>query len=394
MDQRFPLPEPRTAPAPADAAAAERSGERRGLRLVGARTLALDCGGAQAGHAPDDWREALAALAVSHRIAIEPATMPASRAGGLRQVARWAAGAGQSPSAPVFAPWQAFSPAALQNPLARAALPQAQWLAGYLFDPAALRAGGSSGLDVLLASPHPAACLEDDTCHTALPRKGVLDAMIGAVRSQQRERLALIVPARARSALAQRLLAADRGLTRGDIAIEIIAIEEAIARLVRSAESWDAIIVLPELRGIIAAVLAEVSGLAGAWPLLWLDGGLVRVSSEAVSETLAPLPLDAAVLMQALALAADCGGLGQEARHLAASWIRLRDSGVATPTRLSLSPYGTQLDDAAFVALAGGDQPIRAGRPLPGWKALATPSRVPQGNQGLHSPVALSLVRS
>jgi len=383
MDQRLPLPEARREAAPSPA----MSGGRSAIRLVAERKLALDLDGADA---PAEWREALDGLAASHRLAVDLAATPAPRAGGLRHMARWAAGAGQAPAAPVFAPWQGFAPACLQNPLLRAALPQAQWLAGYLFDPDVARSGVAGGsLDVMLASPHPAACLQDDACHTALPRKAVLDPMIAAVRAEQRERLAIIVPARARSAVAQRLLSADRALRQGDIAIEIIAIEEAIGRLVRCADSWDAIIVLPELRGIIAAVLAEVSGIAGPWPLLWFDGGLARASSEVLRETASPLPLDAAVLMQGLALAARCGGHGDAAQRLAHSWTRLRDSGVATTSRRSSSPYGKQLDDAAFVMLASADQPIRGGRPLPVWRALG----LPQGNQALPSPVALSLVR-
>ncbi|MFN3989879.1 MAG: hypothetical protein ACK4IS_06445 [Erythrobacter sp.] len=384
MDQRLPLPEARREAAPSPVMSKGRSA----IRLVAERKLMLDLAGADA---PAEWRKALDALATAHRLALDLAARPVPRAGGLRQVARWAAGAGQAPAAPVFAPWQGFASASLQNPLMRPALPQAQWLAGYLFDPDAARSTMAAGsVDVMLVSPHPAACLEDNTCHTALPRKAVLDAMIGAVRAEQRERLAIIVPARARSAVAQRLLLADRALRQGDMAIEIIAIEEAIGRLVRCVDSWDAIIALPELRGIIAAVFAEVSGIAGPWPLLWFDGGLVRVSSEVLRETAQALPLDAAVLMQGLALAARCGGHGEEAQRLAHSWCRLRASGVGTASRRSSSPYGKQLDDSAFVMLASADQPISGGRPLPAWRAL----RLAEGNQAVLSAVPLALVKA
>jgi hypothetical protein len=389
MDQRSTMPERRREAVrslPVGGMESASLPARPAMQLVGERKLALDLA---APAAPADWHEALAALAAGHRIALEPAAAAAPRAGGLRHVARWAAGVGQALAAPIFAPWQAFAPADLQNPLARAALPQAQWLASYLFDPAAPRSGASGQLDVMLASPHPAACLDDEDCHTALPRKAVLDAMIAAVRAQGRERIAIIVPARARSAMAQRLLAADRTLTRGEIALEIIAVEDAIGRLIRSAQSWDAIIVLPEWRAIIGAVLAEISGVEGPWPLLWFDRALVRITSELPRDTAAALPLDAAVLMQGLALAAYHGGMAFAAHRLAQSWTRLRDSGVATAARPSLSPYGKQLDDAAFIALAAAE-PHPTGRPLPGWKALGTP----QGNQPAHSPVALTLVSS
>ncbi len=386
MDPRATTPERRLpAPrglAPAGADVAAGSWPQSPMRLVGQNRLTLDlCDPA----APADWHAALTTLLDAHRIALEAAA--ALRSGGLRQVARWATGAGQAPPSPVFAPWQAFSPTALQNPLARAALPSAQWLVSYLFDPAPPRAGGAGCLDVMVASPHPAACLEDEAGHAPLPRKAVLNAMIAAARDEGRERLALIVPAHARSAMAQRLLAGDRALTRGDMALEIVAIEDAISRLIRSAETWDALIVMPECRSIIAAILAETSGVEGPWPLLWLDRGLVRVACERIGESPAVRPLDAAVLVQALALAARHGGMGFAARRLAESWARLRDSGVTTPSRPVFAPYGKVVSDAEFIALAANhDYP--AGRPVPGWKALAPL----EGNSRTRSPVALTLV--
>lgn len=396
MDQRSTMPERRrdaAHSAPARAGDGTAAPARAALQLVGERKLVLDLA---APAAPADWHDALAVLVAGHAIALEPA-VAAPRAGGLRQVARWAAAAGQAapaaPAAPVFAPWQAFAPADWQNPLARAALPQAQWLASYLFDPAPPRGGASGHLDVMLASPHPAACRDDEDCHTALPRKAVLDAMIAAIRAQGRERLAIIVPARARSAMAQALLGAERALTRGEIALDIIAVEEAIGRLIRSAECWDAIIVLPEWRAIIAAVLAEISGVEGPWPLAWHDRGLVRITSEVPREAAAILPLDAAALMQGLALAAHHGGMGFAAQQLAHSWAQLRDSGVATAARPSLSPYGKQLDDADFIALAAS-QPHRGGRMVPGWKALGASCANAGGNQPARSPVTLTLVHS
>lgn len=396
MDQRSTMPERRrdaSRSLPTRAGDGAAACTRAAMQLVEERKLMLDLA---APAAPADWHDALAVLAAGHRLALEPA-VAAPRAGGLRHVARWAAAAGQAapaaPAAPVFAPWQAFAPADWQNPLARAALPQAQWLASYLFDPAPPRSGAAGSLDVMLASPHPAACRDDEDCHTALPRKAVLDAMIAAIREEGRERMAIIVPARARSAMAQRLLAAERALTRGNIVLDIIAPEDAVGRLIRSAECWDAIIVLPEWRALIAAVLAETSGVEGPCPLVWHDRGLVRITSEVPRETAAVLPLDAAALMQGLALAAHHGGMAFAAQQLTHSWTQLRDSGVATAARRSLSPYGKQLDDPAFIALAAS-QPHRGGRVVPGWKALDASCANPKGNQPARSPVTLKLVRS
>ena len=386
MDHRSTMPDPRPATAPGAPAAVR---ERAAFRLVGNTALMLDHG---VDGAPADWREAIATLLAGHGIASAPAPAPAAlRAGGLRQAVRLVTGVGQGALAPVFAPWQGFAPAALQNPLARAALPQAQWLASWLFDPAAPRAGASGMLDIMLVSPHPSSCLEDEACHTALPRRAVLDAMIAAVRSEGREKLAIIVPARARSTMAQHVLAANRALTRGDMALEILSAEDALARLVRSPVCWDAIIVLPEWRGVVAAVLAELTGLTGALPMVWCDRAGLRFASETLRETPAPLALDSAVLIQSLALAARQQGMGYEARRLAESWVRLRDGGAATPARASFAPYGQQLDEAAFVALASSPAPSgAAGRAVPGWKAVGSQ----QGNQRPRSPVALSVVSS
>ena len=390
MDQRFTMPDSRAAIAPGAPAALR---ERAGFRLVGNAALMLDYG---AQDAPTDWHEAIVTLLAGHGIARAPAPAGVPLAGsGLRQAMRFVTGGvtggGQGDAASVFAPWQGFAPAALQNPLARAALPQAQWLASWLFDPAAPRVGASGTLDIMLVSPHPAACLEDEACHTALPRRAVLDAMIAAVLSEGREKLAIIVPARARSAMAQQILAANRALMRGDMALEIVATEDALARLVRSPECWDAIIVLPEWRGIVAAVLAEMTGVTGPLPMMWCDRTGVRFASETLREAPAPLALDAAVVMQSLALAARQQGMGYDARRLAESWVRLRDGGAATPARTSLAPYGQQLDEAAFIALASSPHPNRAaGRAVPGWKALDGE----RGNQRPRSPVALSVVSS
>ena len=394
MDQRSTMPDSCAATAPGAPAAFR---ERAGFRLVGNAALMLDYG---AQGAPADWHEAIVTLLAGHGIAHAPAPSGVPRAGsGLRQAMRLVTsgitggvtGAGQGDAAPVFAPWQGFAPAALQNPLARAALPQAQWLASWLFDPAAPRVGASGTLDIMLVSPHPAACLEDEACHTALPRRAVLDAMIAAVRSEGREKLAMIVPAHARSAMTQQVLAANRALMRGDMALEVVATEDALARLVRSPECWDAIIVLPEWRGIVAAVLAEMTGVTAPLPMMWCDRTGVRFASETLREAPSPLALDAAVLIQSLALAARQQGMGYEARRLAESWVRLRDGGAATPARASLAPYGQQLDEAAFIALASSPHPNRAaGRAVPGWRALDGD----RGNQRPRSPVALSVVSS
>ncbi|MFO6448587.1 hypothetical protein ACLBKU_15740 [Erythrobacter sp. NE805] len=254
--------------------------------------------------APPEWRAALAAL--TDAFAIEPARLPAG-----------------------FAPWTSWSPAVFQDGGAPV-LPPARFAASHCIDPV------PGGADIMLLSPHPAVGEGDaDT----------LRAMLGAAREQGRERTALIVHERQRATLAA--LRLDEGP-----APEILAIEAAIPALLRPRAAWDAVIVMPDLRGIVAALLAEATGLSAPAPMLWHGEGLVAVTCERVGEAASnPLPLDAQALVLALALTLGAVGECAAARRLHEGWALLRARGVTTRGRGSEAPYACEVGEAGFIAL-------------------------------------------
>jgi hypothetical protein len=359
-----------------------RLASRDRLQLV-SNKLVLSAGN----EAPtQEWQQAFEALTHAHKIAVHLAGQ--DRLPGLAQMRRWAGGSGVS-QAPLFAPWRCFSPVSLQTSELPPALPRAQWAASYLLDVGSDRPAASRAVDLMLMSPHPEQCVADEDCGAPLPRLGVLSAMIRAAREEGRSALAIIVPVRCRSALARRLLAADRALTQGEFKLDIVGIEDAIGRLMGGAPEWDVIIAMPELRSIVLAILAQTCGVTGPWPMLWHDRGLRLVASEALGDAPSHLPLNATVLIQALALATRKAGLRYEAQRLYESWARLRDRGVATGSRGSVLPYVTAVSDGEFLELALAE-PGSSARPLPEWKALGRAS----GNHAMPSPVGLSLVAS
>ena len=381
MDRANQVPEPaplsRDLPLVAAAPVA-----RRGLRLVsGGLRLAEPVA------APDPaWQAAFAELLDWLGIAIEPV---APRPAGLRKVADWARAAAGAGGAVQFAPWQAISPVALQQG-GQPDLPRAEWIASYLFDHAAGAANRAAPLDLMLLSPHPAACLADEAEALPLPRPATTEAMLRAARAERRSRIAIIVPAAQRNAFARQLLLADRELTRGGLHLDIIAIEQALASLTQARPTWDALIVMPELRSIVFALLAEVTGIRAAWPMLWHGPrGLLQVTSEALVEAGARLPLDAPVLVQSLAVTLHHAGMSAAARRLHEACVRLRDNGIVTPSRGSPAPYVSTRSDAEFVGLICADMGIGS-RPVPHWRALGTG---PAGGTSA-APARLSLVAS
>lgn len=322
---------------------------------------------------PAAWQEGLTGLL--DWLGIDAEFVPAARPGRLARLADWtlvpAAGA------PVFAPWLGWSPVAFQHG-GVPGLPQAQFVASYLVDHARGAAPGQSGADVVLMSPHPATCAMAEAGSVPTPRPAVLKAMIRTAQGQGRERLAIILHARQRNAIAAMLLAAGKGLTREGPAIEILTIEEALAPLAAARAPWDAIIAMPDLRGTVFTLLARSAGTRGAWPMLWLTGsgedgaraGLRMVTSEAAGEGMRRLPLDAPALIHALALTLGAGGAGRAALRLHEAWARLRDSGVTTAGRgAEDAPYVSVVDDAAFLAMIRRDAAVSK-RPQAPWRAL------------------------
>jgi hypothetical protein len=340
--------------------------------------------------APAEWQTALSALTDWLGLAVD--CMPESQLRGIGKMARWAKpGAVAKRSAPVFAPWQAWSPAAFQLG-GVAGLPQADWAVSYLVDPGAGLGGAAArGIDLALMSPLPSACLAEDAGSMPLPRSQVLRAMLRLAKDQCRARVAIICHARQRNAIARQLLVADRALTREGQMIDIITIEDALRPLISGAAPWDAVIAMPDVRSIVFTLLAETTGVHGPWPILWRSEagtqGPLLVTSEVAGEGQSRIALDAPVLAQALALTCQSAGIHQAARRLYREWARLRDGGVTTAGRSSKAPYARQLSDAEFLnTMASGLAASK--REVPLWRALGEASSERADRQ----PQALRLV--
>ena len=334
-----------------------------------------------------EWTCALEALAQAYKLAVQ--------IGAPGQVtARREAEHQADQCLPVFAPWENVSIANLGAEHAFRFSPQPIWAASYLYDCGVDRPAAQRCVDIMLMSPHPDACVMDDNCvdsdgGAALPQTGAISAMVNAAREEGRARLAIIVPSRCCNAMKRCLVAADDEITEGELAIEVLAIEDAIGLFLGDPLGWDAIIATPELRGIVLAILAQTTGVAGPWPILWHDSGLRLVGSETLADQAGPLPLDATLLLHSLALVARRTGLGYEASRLHESWARLRDQGVTTHHHDNAFPYLNQVSESDFIALACAE-PDSHTRPLPAWKALDTCHR----NNAPDPAVQLKLVAS
>lgn len=319
---------------------------------------------------PQDWADALAKLTAW--LDLDVAHMPARPAGALRQVAAWAAPHLAVPVAPQFLPWQNVSPVAFQSG-GDAALPRAEWVASYLHDQGTDKPLKASTLDVMLISPHPASCPIDAECEAPMPRVETMQAMLQAAQGEGRKRIGIIVDARRRNTVIRQMLMAGRVASREQQEIEILPIEDALCHLVRHAGRWDAIIVLPDLRSLVFAMLAETTGIWTPWPMLWHRRGLTLITGEVLDEADSSLPLNAPLLVQALALAARNGGLGHAAQRLMEGAARLWDCGMITPGRGSVAPYVTEVTDSDFIhqLCRGGE---RRSRPASSWRAIPAAS--------------------
>ena len=166
--------------------------------------------------------------------------------------------------------------------------------------------------------------------------------------------------------------------------------EQARGTLTLARPKWDALIVMPELRSIVFALLAEATGIRAAWPMLWHGTrGAMLVTSEALAEPGARLPLDAPVLVQSLAVTLHHAGMTAAAQRLHEACVRLRDNGVVTLSRGSPAPYVNTRSDAEFVSLICAGMGIGS-RPVPQWRALG---EGPGGGTSA-APMRLNLVAS
>jgi len=292
---------------------------------------------------PSSWSAALADL--SAWLGIETAVVPSPDA-----------------QAPDFAPWTAWSASALQN---GGPLPEAQFVASYCIDRA---------VDIMLVSALPVAE------QGVFASTGTLRAMIRAAVAEGRERIAIIGHARQYAALAAMRLGEDPVLCPAGVTLDVLTIEDAIPQLMTPGGGWDAIIAGHELRSIVFTLIAETSGVAGPWPMLWHCRGVRRVTCEVKGEGRLRLPLDAPVLIHTLALTLHASGKARAALRLHGAWAALRERGVTTPARGSDAPYATEVTDSDFIALLCSDAaPARA--PGIAWRALENLPRLISGSQ-------------
>ncbi len=313
---------------------------------------------------------------------VESPPAPQDWEAGLEQLLGWLGiAADRSPAASgeraaVFAPWLGWSPAAFQHGGAPG-LPQALFAASYACDHPRNGRLTRGGVDLMLLSPHPAACVPDVPAGPPRLRTSVLDAMLAAARAEGRARIALIVHARQRASLA----ACGRSAAQGGETLDVLAIEDAIAPLATGRAPWDAIIAMPDLRSTVLALLTATSGLRGVWPMLWFDassqgacvlrhvGGETLAVAEA-GESASLLPLDATALVQTLALSLHHSGASRAAGRLHEAWAALQASGVTTTGRgAGDAPYVNAVADRAFIDLMV--RPRTPGRsPRPTWLAI------------------------
>jgi hypothetical protein len=360
MDQTSPISDALPHARPMPPAVSPR---RPQLALVEARLRLVH----PAGEIPQEWRAALGDLL--GWTGIDAEIVPAEPPRGLRRFADWA----MPGAAPLFAPWIGWSPAAFQHG-GLAHLPKAQFVVSYLVDHPRAAPPGLGALDLMLMSPHPAQCVAEEAGGVHVPRAGVLAAMIRAARAGARERLAIIVTARQRNAVATRLLAAGKGLTGAGLTLDLLTLEEALPALMRARVPWDAVIAMPDLRSTVFTLLSHASGGCRAWPMLWYAGegtqGLRLVTSEAPGEGASHLPLDAHALIHTLALTLQAVGAGRQAARLHEAWALLRDSGVTTPGHgEGGAPYASEVADSAFIAMLRRGEAVSK-RPQQPWRAL------------------------
>jgi len=331
-----------------------------GLALVGGALRLAEC----ANRAPGAWRAALGALL--DWLAIEPRFVPAPH---RRRLTGWpGAGHGKESGAPVFAPWTAWCPTAFQNG-GLPGLPKADFVASYALAPTGPGPDSPCAVtDILLLSPHPMRLTAEQGHGDCLPQAGIMRAMIRTACTEGRTRIAILVHARHRAAIGRLRLGEDLRLCPAGTTLEIRTLEEALPMLMAGAARWDAIIAMPDLRGMVFAVLAETAGVQGGWPMLWWTRkGVVRITAEALDDSAGSAPLDARLAVQALALALREAGLDDAARRLHGAWAQAPGCGTAST-------------DAGSIARLTGE-PAPGQRLEPRWRALENKQMSVFGNR-------------
>ena len=341
------------------------------LRLVSGRKLVL----AQPcpNDAPEGWQSGISRLA--RWLDLDVAYIPQRAESGLKKVTAWATSAATAPIArapapPLYAPWRCWSPVSLPE-TGSAMAPRADWIASYLYDHGAGRPNRQGSVDIQLLSHLSDMTSSGSDTDGPMPRQRVLQSMIHAAQAQGRTKIAIVTDVRRRNAIVRQLLQMDRSITRGASQIDVLLIENALCEVVRKRGSWDAIIVLPDLRSLMFAMLAQVHQAKGPWPMVWHHRGGSTICAEILEETTDPISLDAPLLVQTLSLAASHAGLNLCARRLVQGASRLWHRGIVTQGHGSLAPYVTEISSAEFIeemckAVAGSQRTVARWRAIPG----------------------------
>lgn len=336
---------------------------------------------------PAEWGQAIEVL--TDALGIDAHWVSSDQPASLIEKARRAVGTGNASHAPAFAPWRVVSPTVFQLGKDNLAARDAQWVASYLFDFGAACPAAQSSVDLVLISPCPQTCVSDDPVVGPVPRLNTLASMVRAAVDEGRKSLAIVVREAARATLATRLLGFDASLNEASLKVEFVSIEEAVVKMQRGSLEWDAVIAMPELRGVVFAMLQQATGISGAWPMLWFDRGLRMATCETLDRAGAAIELDATALLQSLALFARHSARQYASQRLFQSWAAVRDSGVITPSRSSSAPYVNEIEEAAFIDRAASNG-VQSSRPLPSWKGIGHDDRPSQRSA---QPVRLSLVQ-
>ena len=336
---------------------------------------------------PAEWEQAIESL--TGALGIDAHWVSSDQPVSLIEKARRAVGTGNALHTPAFAPWRIISPTVFQLGKENLAARDAQWVASYLFDFGAACPAANGSVDLVLMSPCPQTCVSDDPVVGPLPRLNTLASMVRAAADEGRKSLAIVVREAARATLATRLLGFDASLNEASINVEFVSIEEAVMKMQRGSLEWDAVIAMPELRGVVFAMLQQATGISGPWPMLWFDRGLRMVTCEALDRAGVAIDLDATALVHSLALFAHHSASQYAAQQFFQSWATVRDSGVVTPARSSSAPYVNEIEEAAFIDRAASNG-VHSSRPLPSWKGIGCEDRQCEKSA---QPVRLSLVQ-
>lgn len=292
----------------------------------------------------------------------------------LKKMIAWASATPIEPPAPVFTPWRCSSPEALQH-AGQLALPCASWVSAYAFGMHPKGRQPREVIDIMLMSPLPAGCAPDN----AIPQPQILQAMIEAARRENRKKVTIVTDARRRNGIIMHLLLLKLADNSDKLDIEVLSVENALRELAADPASGDAIIVLPDLRSLVFAMLAEATAISGPWPLVWHDRDARMISCEALGDICPSIPLDISLLTQALALAANKAGLISSAQRLARLVTTLWEWGAFnTSGRFAARDRAKLSDEDLIKQLGRSAELVRGSYPL--WHGVAPHGALARAN--------------